>query len=78
MGKKTQTQRTRVAIDLPAELRLRVRVAAARKDMTLQEYVRGALDRQLDEDRSDALHGAEDPVLAELWSDPENDVYDRL
>lgn len=46
--------------------------------MTLQEYVRRALDRQLDEDDRDALSAVEDPVLAELWSDPENAVYDGL
>lgn len=70
--------RSRLAIDLPAEVRRRVRIAAARQDMTLQEYVRRALDRQLDEDDRDALRAVEDPVLAELWSDPENAVYDRL
>ena len=73
-----QTQRIRLAIDLPIDARLRVRVAAARRDMSLQEYVRRALDRQLEEDGCDALYAAEDPVLAELWSDPENDVYDGL
>jgi hypothetical protein len=72
------TPRSRLAIDLPAEVRRRVRIAAARQDMTLQEYVRRALDRQLDEDDRDSLSAVEDPVLAELWSDPENAVYDRL
>ena len=70
--------RSRLAIDLPAEVRRRVRIAAARQDLTLQEYVRRALDRQLDEDDRAALSAVEDPVLAELWSDPENAVYDRL
>ena len=46
--------------------------------MSLQEYVRRALDHQLEEDGGEALYAAEDPVLAELWSDPENDVYDDL
>lgn len=44
--------------------------------MTLQEYGRRALDRQLEEDDVDALQAVEDPVLAELWGDPENAVYD--
>jgi hypothetical protein len=46
--------------------------------MTLQEYVRRALDRQLEADAVDALKAVEDPVLAELWADPENAVYDDL
>ncbi len=70
--------RSRLAIDLPSEVRRRVRIAAARQDLTLQEYVRRALDRQLEEDDRDALSAVEDPVLAQLWSDPENAVYDRL
>lgn len=70
--------RSRLAIDLPDGLRRRVRLAAARRDLTLQEYVRRALDRQLEEDDVDALKAVEDPVLAELWGDPENAVYDDL
>lgn len=67
-----------MAVDLPAELRRRVRIAAARQDLTLQDYVRRALDRQLEEDERDALSAVEDPVLNELWSDPANAVYDGL
>ncbi|HZR84671.1 MAG TPA: hypothetical protein VFD92_26490 [Candidatus Binatia bacterium] len=70
--------RSRIALDLPAETRRRARIAAARRDMTIQDYLRRALDRQLEEDARDALRAEEEPVLSELWSDPENDVYDRL
>jgi hypothetical protein len=37
-----------------------------------------ALDRQLGEDAADALRAVEDPVLAGLWGDPENAVYDDM
>ena len=70
--------RARLAIDLPADVRRQVRMAAARRDMSLQAYVRRALDRQLEEDAVDALRAVEDPVLADLWADPENAVYDDL
>ena len=70
--------RIRLAIDLPAAMRRRIRLAAARRDMTLQEYVCRALDRQLGEDAADALRAVEDPVLASLWGDPENAVYDDM
>ena len=46
--------------------------------MTLQEYACRALDRQLGEDAADALRAVEDPVLADLWVDPENAVYDDM
>ena len=70
--------RARLAIDLPADVRRQVRMAAARRDMSLQAYVRRALDRQLEEDAVDPLRAVEDPVLADLWADPENVVYDDL
>lgn len=70
--------RIRLAIDLPADVRRRVRLAAARRDMSLQEYVRRALDRQLEQDAVDALSAVEDPVLADLWAGPENAIYDDL
>ena len=70
--------RIRLAIDLPAAMRRRIRMAAARRDMTLQEYACRALDRQLGEDAADALRAVEDPVLADLWVDPENAVYDDM
>ena len=70
--------RARLAIDLPTDVRRQVRMAAARRDMSLQAYVRRALDRQLEEDAVDALRAVEDPVLADLWADPENAVYDDL
>ena len=74
----TTPRRARIAVDLPLDVRRRVRIAAARRDMGLQDYVRRALDRQLEEDALDALDEVEDPVLAELWSDAENGVYDDL
>ncbi len=73
-----EAPRTRLAIDLPGEVRRQIRMAAARRDLTLQAYVRRALDRQLAEDAADALRAVEDPVLADLWADPENAIYDDL
>lgn len=72
------TRRTRLAVDLPADVRRRAKIAAARRDVTLQQYVRGALERQLAEDAPPALHAADDPVLTELWDNDEDAVYDDL
>lgn len=51
---------------------------AARRDLTLQEYVRRAVERQLAEDAPSALRADDDPVLAELWSNEADAVYDDL
>jgi hypothetical protein len=71
-------RRTRLAVDLPLDVRRRAKVAAARRDVTLQQYVRGALERQLAEDVPHALHAADDPVLTELWDNDADAVYDDL
>jgi hypothetical protein len=71
-------KRTRLAVDLPADVRRRAKIAAATRDVTLQQYVRSALERQLAEDAPDALHAMEDPVLSELWDNDTDAVYDKL
>lgn len=74
----TRVGRSRIAVDLPLAVRRRLRVVAARRDLSLQEYVRRAVERQLAEDTPAALRAEDDPVLAELWSNEADDVYDEL
>ncbi|MGH7860569.1 MAG: hypothetical protein ACREQY_24830 [Candidatus Binatia bacterium] len=79
MAKKTTAKdltRSRISVDLPPELRRRLRVVAAQHDLTLQEYTRRALEHQLAQDA--ALRAEDDPVLAELWSNDADDVYDAV
>lgn len=70
--------RSRISIDLPVAVRRRLRVVAARSDVTLQEYVRRAVERQLAEDAPAAIRAEDDPVLPELWSNEADAVYDEL
>ena len=70
-------KRTRLAVDVTPAVRRRLRLAAARRDLTLKDYVRQALERQLAADLPSALHAADDPVLADLWDNSEDAVYDR-
>ena len=72
------TTQSRISIDLPPSVRRRLRVVAARRDMTLQKYVRRAVERQLAEDAPDTLRSEDDPILAELWSNEADAVYDEL
>lgn len=70
--------RSRVSVDLPVAVRRRLRLVAARRDLSLQEYVRRAVERQLAEDAPAALRAEDDPVLGELWSNEADAVYDEL
>jgi hypothetical protein len=51
---------------------------AARRDLTLQEYVRRAVERQLADDAPAVLRAEDDPVLADLWSTDADAVYDDM
>jgi len=76
------TRRTRLSIDLPADLKRRIRMAAARRDQSIHDYVLVALRARLQEDLPGspdgllALDAASDPVLAELWDNPRDAIYD--
>jgi len=76
-------KRPRLSVDVSPLLRRRLRVAAARRDVSVGKYVLNAIARQLQQDLEDesdailALTAAGDPVLAELWDNPRDAVYDR-
>jgi uncharacterized protein (DUF1778 family) len=77
-------QRPRISIDVPTEVRRRLRLAAARRDVTIRQYVLEAIEEQLRQDLGDdaaselALTAQTDPVLAHLWSNPRDAAYDNL
>lgn len=83
-GMEAQSKRPRISIDVRPEVRRRLRMAAAKHDLTVQGYVREAIEERLREDLgegSDALTSLtaeSDPVLAELWDNRRDAAYDRL
>ena len=81
--------RTRLSIDVSAEARRRIRIAAARRDQSIREYVWDAVAARLDRDapplsseaparKGSVLTERADPVLADLWKNAEDAVYDDL
>ena len=77
-------KRLRISIGVGPEFRRRLRVAAARRDVTMRQYILEAIEarRRQDavEDRAAAapLTAASDPVLTELWDNELDAAYDRL
>jgi hypothetical protein len=64
-------------------VRRRLRLAAARRDLTVRQYLLETIEERLREDLDDtdgpiALTSKTDPVLAELWDNPRDAQYDRL
>lgn len=76
-------KRTRISIDVTPELLTQVRLAAARRELTVRQYlvetIVGRLYADMDEDGpKTALTAKTDPVLAELWDNPLDAIYDQL
>jgi uncharacterized protein (DUF1778 family) len=81
----SDNRRARLSIDVSTTTRRRVRLAAAKRDQSIRDYVVGALREKLREDlgedqasEADALTERADPVLGELWRDKSDSVYDDL
>jgi uncharacterized protein (DUF1778 family) len=81
---ESSTKRPRISVDVLPEVRRRLRLAAAKRDVTVRQYVLEAIEERLREDLGDesegvlALTAKADPVLAELWDNPRDAEYDRL
>jgi uncharacterized protein (DUF1778 family) len=78
-------RRARLSIDISTATRRRVRLAAARRDQSIRDYVVEALAERLREDLGDeqvdetsALSEETDPVLGRLWRNAADAVYDDL
>lgn len=80
------SKRTRLTVDLPSEVKQRLRLITARQDISFRQYVLEALEERLDRDWAElaeqegflALSAQADPVLAELWDNGRDAAYDRL
>jgi len=80
----SQPRRARLSIDVPTEARKRIRVAAARRDQSIRDYVWQAVEARLNRDLADDMSAADlvalneraDPVLADLWDNPKDAAYD--
>ena len=81
---QSSPKRPRISVDVLPEVRRRLRLAAAKRDVSVQQYVIEAIEEQLREDLGEedeavmTLTAKADPVLAELWDNPKDAAYDRL
>ena len=86
MGRPMESslKRPRISVDVLPEVRRRLRLAAAKRDVSVQQYVIEAIEEQLREDLGEEDEGIitltrkADPVLAELWDNAKDSAYDRL
>ena len=79
--------RVRLTVDVPPEMKRHLRLVAARRDVSLRQYVIEVLEERLAQDMNAELLDLEnlmaltvqtDPVLAELWDNERDAAYDQL
>lgn len=81
---QSSVKRPRLSVDVSPGFRRRLRLAAAKRDLTVQRYIVEAIEERLQQDLGDefkddlVLRANSDPVLAELWDNPRDAEYDRL
>ncbi|MGH2360209.1 MAG: hypothetical protein ACRDGM_06665 [bacterium] len=81
---ESATKRARISIDVQPQIRRRLRLAAAKHDLTIRGYVLHAIEQRLREDLGEndggigGLTASADPVLAELWDNRKDAEYERL
>ena len=81
---ESSPKRPRISIDVVPEVRRRLRLAAAKRDLSVRQYILDAIAERLHEDLGDDSEGMStltaetDPVLAELWDNRKDAEYDRL
>ena len=81
---ESSAKRPRISVDVVPAVRRRLRLAAARRDVTVRQYVLEAIEERLREDLGDegeellALNAKAYPLLAELWDNRKDAAYDRL
>lgn len=70
--------RARLTLDIDSDLHEELKVIAARHRTSMRDYcVRAIQQRIQEEDRKDYLTAEEAPLLAELWDNEKDAIYDE-
>lgn len=82
----TDSNRTRLTIDLPPKIKQHLRLVAAQRDISMREYIIETLEEKLARDLVElaeqegllALSARADTVLTELWDIEKDSAYDQI
>jgi hypothetical protein len=76
------SERPRLEIAIRREVAGRLKRAAARRDLTVRQYVLDAIEDRIHADLAgehiEVMTWRTDPVLAQLWSNRRDAAYDQL
>ncbi len=72
------SEKARLTIDLDSGLHSRLKVVAAKRGTSMREYCVRAIESRIAEEPAEYLTSEADPVLAELWDNDDDAVYDDM
>ena len=82
MRARKTSERQRLELAIPREVASRLKSAAARRGLTIRQYVLHAIEDRIRADlggrRTEVMTSLTDPVLARLWSNRRDAAYDQL
>ena len=71
-------EKARLTIDMEPDLRSRLKIAAARRGESMRDYCIDALKSRLAQEWVVPLTAAEAPLLAEVWDNEADEIYNDL
>ena len=72
-------KRSRLTLDMDADLHLKVKVTAAQRRTSMRDFCLAAIQEHLARiEKAQHLTAWEAPLLAELWDNEEDAVYDDI
>jgi len=82
----TTAKYARLTVNVPPDLKQRIQLVCARRQLSMREYLTEALEERLASDLTSPTEGSSllaltaraDPVLAELWDNEKDATWDRL
>ncbi len=85
MAATGRPRRARLSIEVEPELRRRIKIVAAQKDLSIRDYIEGVLRRALEAEESEeaesegkAWSRPSARSFARDWDSEEDQAYDRL
>ncbi len=71
-------ERSRLTLDLDSNLHSQLKIVAAKRGTSMREYCLEAIEAKIAEEPPQYLTASADPVLAELWDNDDDAVYDEM
>jgi hypothetical protein len=70
--------KSRLTLDIDSDLHERLKIVAARQRITMRDFCIRAIEQRLSQEQKNYLTAEEAPLLAELWDNEKDAIYDDV